>query len=44
MIWFSFRHWNLSSRRWFVWQRFYLKGYIWTPFIYVLRRRRYAHD
>ena len=41
--WFSLRRWSLSARRWFVWERFYYKGYVWTPLIYIKRRREYVY-
>lgn len=38
MILLSFGRWN-SKGGWFLkWKRFYIKGYIWTPFCRVKRR------
>lgn len=38
MIWLSFGSWNLWATKWFILERMYIKGYIWTPFVTVERR------
>ena len=39
MLWFAFGTWNTSYGRWFVRQRIWISGYIWTPFVWVRLRR-----
>jgi len=31
--------WSHAAGRWFVWDRIYYKGYKWTPFCKVHRRK-----
>ena len=38
--WIRFGKWNSYHGRWFVSERIWRKGYIWTPFVRV-RIRRY---
>lgn len=40
MFWISFGRWNHSAGHFFIQERIYRKGYIWTPFVRV--RRRYS--
>jgi hypothetical protein len=38
MWWIKFGRWNGSHQRWLNYQRWYWKGYHWTPFVWVTRR------
>ncbi|MCP4538530.1 MAG: hypothetical protein GY832_15450 [Chloroflexi bacterium] len=38
MIWLSFGKWAHAAGRFFVSERIYWKGYMWTPFVRVQRR------
>lgn len=33
-VWSSYKFSSLFKRAW-VWKRFYKKGYLWTPFIFL---------
>ena len=38
MIWLSLDRWSGAANRFFLMKRFYIRGYKWTPFIFVLPR------
>jgi len=39
MIWIKFGSWNHSARKYFVYDRIRIKGYVWTPFVWAKKRR-----
>ena len=38
MYWLSFKKWDSSHGIFFVYERAYIRGYKWTPFIRVRKR------
>lgn len=38
MLVLNFKRWTHSAKRWFKYDRIYLKGYIWTPFVKMQKR------
>jgi hypothetical protein len=41
MFLIRFGRWTYAGGRWFSWERFLIKGYIWTPFVKV--EKRFSH-
>ena len=38
LYWLNFKNWNQSYGKTFIQERFYFKGYIWTPLVKVRQR------